>query len=318
MKKPTCCLLPVSARSRLLRPRAPTRSTTRGARRLSRRRSDRPLRRRPPMARRARSGDGGSGGLGAEIGGEFDLDRGDGPDHPGGRRRRHRRRHVGANGAAGGGGGGSFVVTSSNAPLVVAGGGGGGGGYRAHPKSRRWRHHVELRQIRPRGWRRRQRRHGRQRQRRRRPHRQRRDERAAAPSSLSGGGRGRGRGRERRIWRRRGWQPQHLSPVVRPSHHWRRRRWRRLQRGGGGGNLLYGGGGGASYLDSAAINQVLIADENAGDGQVDIARVGATPASEPGSLSLLGSALVLLAAKTAAAARIKLETGCVSILFEVD
>src|SRR5207253_1975410 len=69
-------------------------------------------------------GQGGLGGRGAEIGGDFNLTGGEilqiavggaGSDHfPGGA-------------GGGGGGGGSFVVGPDNAPLVIAGGGGGGG-----------------------------------------------------------------------------------------------------------------------------------------------------------------------------------------------
>jgi len=64
------------------------------------------------------------GGLGAEIGGEFNLSAGEVLDiyvgQAGG----------GTSGPTGGGGGGSFVVVdSTTAPLVIAGGGGGGGAY---------------------------------------------------------------------------------------------------------------------------------------------------------------------------------------------
>jgi hypothetical protein len=68
----------------------------------------------------------GVGGLGAEIGGDFDLTAGKtlqigvggaGSNHFGG----------GAGDSGGGGGGGTFVVDQGNTPLVIAGGGGGGG-----------------------------------------------------------------------------------------------------------------------------------------------------------------------------------------------
>ena len=61
-----------------------------------------------------------SGGLGAEMGGEFNSAGVTSLTHPGWRQRRS-----GAD-FGGGGGGGSFVVKGST-PLVVAGGGGGGG-----------------------------------------------------------------------------------------------------------------------------------------------------------------------------------------------
>ena len=69
------------------------------------------------------SGDGGSGGLGVEIGGEVSLTAGE-----------VLQIAVGGAGGSGtpyngadGGGGGSFVVAPGNTPLVIAGGGGGGG-----------------------------------------------------------------------------------------------------------------------------------------------------------------------------------------------
>jgi PEP-CTERM motif len=64
----------------------------------------------------------GTGGLGAEIGGDFSLTAGE-----------ILQIAVGGagmsttSGSGGGGGGGSFVVGPGNAPLVIAGGGGGGG-----------------------------------------------------------------------------------------------------------------------------------------------------------------------------------------------
>jgi hypothetical protein len=63
----------------------------------------------------------GVGGLGAEIGGDFTLNAGEILQIAVG--------GAGASGvgAAGGGGGGSFVVGPENIPLVIAGGGGGGG-----------------------------------------------------------------------------------------------------------------------------------------------------------------------------------------------
>ena len=71
----------------------------------------------------------GTGGRGAEIGGDFSLTAGEtlqiavggkGSDEGGG---------------GGAGGGGSFVVGPGNAPLVIAGGGGGGGGFGGGPLS---------------------------------------------------------------------------------------------------------------------------------------------------------------------------------------
>jgi hypothetical protein len=56
------------------------------------------------------------GGLGAEIGGDFELDAGD-----------VLQIAVGGVGTDNGGGGGSFVVGLGNTPLVIAGGGGAGG-----------------------------------------------------------------------------------------------------------------------------------------------------------------------------------------------
>ena len=64
----------------------------------------------------------GSGGLGAEIGGDIDLTDGEALTIAVG--------GAGSSGAAanaGGGGGGSFVVGPNDTPLVIAGGGGGGG-----------------------------------------------------------------------------------------------------------------------------------------------------------------------------------------------
>ena len=62
----------------------------------------------------------GSGGLGAEIGGDFLLTAGENLQIAVG--------GVGSDTSPGGGGGGSFVVGPGNMPLVIAGGGGGGGG----------------------------------------------------------------------------------------------------------------------------------------------------------------------------------------------
>jgi hypothetical protein len=65
----------------------------------------------------------GTGGLGAEIGGDFFLMAGETLSIVVGGQ--------GGNGVAargGGGGGGSFVLTATNTPLIIAGGGGGGGG----------------------------------------------------------------------------------------------------------------------------------------------------------------------------------------------
>jgi hypothetical protein len=63
----------------------------------------------------------GPGGLGAEIGGDFNLTAGEALQIA-----------VGGVGLTGtlGGGGGSFVVGPGNNPLVIAGGGGGGGTFR--------------------------------------------------------------------------------------------------------------------------------------------------------------------------------------------
>jgi hypothetical protein len=62
----------------------------------------------------------GLGGMGAEIGGDFDLAAGDSLQIA-----------VGStgntDGGGGGGGGGSFVVGPGNMPLIIAGGGGGTG-----------------------------------------------------------------------------------------------------------------------------------------------------------------------------------------------
>ena len=60
---------------------------------------------------------GSTGGLGAEIGGDFSLTAGD-----------TLQIAVGGAGMSGGGGGGSFVVGPGNSPLVIAGAGGGGPG----------------------------------------------------------------------------------------------------------------------------------------------------------------------------------------------
>jgi hypothetical protein len=62
-------------------------------------------------------GIGGPGGLGAEIGGDFNLTASETLQIAVG----------GAGQTVGGGGGGSFVVGPGNTPLVIAGGGGGGG-----------------------------------------------------------------------------------------------------------------------------------------------------------------------------------------------
>jgi hypothetical protein len=62
----------------------------------------------------------GTGGRGAEIGGDFSLTAGDALQIAVG--------GVGMSGEAGGGGGGTFVIGPGNTPLVIAGGGGGGGG----------------------------------------------------------------------------------------------------------------------------------------------------------------------------------------------
>jgi hypothetical protein len=59
----------------------------------------------------------GTGGMGAEIGGNFVLTEGE-----------ILQIAVGGAGSGNGGGGGSFVVGPGNTPLVIAGGGGGGGG----------------------------------------------------------------------------------------------------------------------------------------------------------------------------------------------
>jgi hypothetical protein len=75
-------------------------------------------------------GNGGAGGRGAEIGGDFSLTAGEvlqiavgGAGMPGN----------GVLGSGGGGGGGSFVVGPGNMPLVIAGAGGGGGGLLVGP-----------------------------------------------------------------------------------------------------------------------------------------------------------------------------------------
>jgi hypothetical protein len=61
----------------------------------------------------------GTGGRGAEIGGDFSLTAGDALQIAVG--------GAGADGEGGAGGGGTFVIGPGNAPLVIAGGGGGGG-----------------------------------------------------------------------------------------------------------------------------------------------------------------------------------------------
>jgi hypothetical protein len=69
----------------------------------------------------AQGGNGiGTGGLGAEIGGNFNLTAGETLQIAVG--------GAGMSGDDGGGGGGSFVIGPGNMPLVIAGGGGGGGG----------------------------------------------------------------------------------------------------------------------------------------------------------------------------------------------
>jgi hypothetical protein len=60
----------------------------------------------------------GTGGLGAEIGGDFVLSKGEVLQVAVG--------GAGEDGCGGAGGGGSFVVGPNNTPLVIAGGGGGG------------------------------------------------------------------------------------------------------------------------------------------------------------------------------------------------
>jgi hypothetical protein len=62
----------------------------------------------------------GTGGRGAEIGGDFSLTAGESLQIAVG--------GAGTPGEAGGGGGGTFVIGFGNTPLVIAGGGGGGGG----------------------------------------------------------------------------------------------------------------------------------------------------------------------------------------------
>ncbi len=72
---------------------------------------------------------GGTGGRGAEIGGDFILTAGEILEIA-----------VGGAGRGIGGGGGSFVVGPGNTPLVIAGGGGGAGkrlAQRRHPRRRR-------------------------------------------------------------------------------------------------------------------------------------------------------------------------------------
>jgi hypothetical protein len=63
---------------------------------------------------------------------------------------------------------------------------------------------------------------------------------------------------------------------------------------GNGGNDFDGGGGGGSFLDPSVVNALMMAGENSGNGMVTITQV-LTPVPEPGTLSLLGLSVLAIA-----------------------